>query len=102
MVNLRSFEVPTVVKHAPGSLECLADQAKALGMKRPMFVTDQGLVKAGLAERATDVLKAANVDYVMFDEVVANPPIDLIDSAAERNLKEGCDGLIGFGGGSPM
>ena len=29
MINLRSFEVPTVVKHAPGAITCLADQVKA-------------------------------------------------------------------------
>jgi alcohol dehydrogenase class IV len=58
MINLRSFEVPTVVKHAPGALECLSDQVKALGVKRPMLVTDQGLVKAGLVERATSMLQA--------------------------------------------
>ena len=50
MVNLRSFEVPTVVKHAPGAVECLADEVKALGCKRPMLVTDGGLVKAGIAD----------------------------------------------------
>ena len=62
MVNLRSFEVPTVVKHAPGALECLADQVKALGVKRPMLVTDKGLVKAGLVTRVTQVLNAASLD----------------------------------------
>ena len=76
MVNLRSFEVPTVVKHAPGAVQMLPDQVKALGCKRPMLVTDGGLVKAGLAEREK-VLKAGNVDYVLFDKVFANPPIRL-------------------------
>jgi choline dehydrogenase len=102
MINLRSFEVPTVVKHAPGALECLADQVQALGVKRPMVVTDQGLVKAGLVERATAVLEAGRVDYVLFDGVVANPPIKLVDDAAALYKAEKCDGLIGFGGGSPM
>jgi choline dehydrogenase len=102
MVNLRSFEVPTVVKHAPGALECLPDQVKALGVKRPMLVTDQGLVKAGLVERVTDTLQAGAVDYVLFDGVVANPPIKLVDDAAVLYKAEKCDGLIGFGGGSPM
>lgn len=102
MINLRSFEVPTVVKHAPGAIACLADEVKALGCKRPMLVTDQGLVKAGLVAEATRVLEAANVDYVLFDGVVANPPIKLIDDAAATYKREGCDGLIGFGGGSPM
>jgi choline dehydrogenase len=102
MINLRSFEVPTVVKHAPGALECLADQVQALGVKRPMLVTDQGLVKAGLVERVTGVLQAGQVDHVLFDGVIANPPIKLVDDAAAMYKAEKCDGLIGFGGGSPM
>ena len=102
MINLRSFEVPTVVKHAPGALDCLADEIKALGSKRPMLVTDKGLVNAGLVAEATKALEAGNVDYVLFDGVVANPPIKLVDDAAELYKTEGCDGLIGFGGGSSM
>jgi choline dehydrogenase len=53
MINLRSFEVPTVVKHAPGAITLLADQIKALGCKRPMLVTDKGLMDAGLVNEAT-------------------------------------------------
>ena len=102
MINLRSFEVPTVVKHAPGALDCLADEIKALGSKRPMLVTDKGLVNAGLVAEATKALDAGNMDYVLFDGVVANPPIKLVDDAAEFYKTEGCDGLIGFGGGSSM
>jgi choline dehydrogenase len=102
MINLRSFEVPTVVKHAPGAIECLADEVKALGSRRPMLVTDKGLVKAGLADEAARVLKAGGVDYVMFDGVVANPPIKLVDDATVRYKAEKCDGLIGLGGGSSM
>ena len=102
MINLRSFEVPTVVKHAPGSIACLADEMRALGSRRPMLVTDKGLVDAGLVDEATQNLKASNVDFVLFDGVVPNPEIKLVDDAAEIYKAEGCDGLIGFGGGSPM
>jgi choline dehydrogenase len=102
MINLRSFEVPTVVKHAPGAITCLADEIKALGGKRPMLVTDKGLVNAGLVDEATKVLEAANVDYVLFDGVVPNPDIKLVDDAAGIYKAEGCDSLIGYGGGSPM
>jgi choline dehydrogenase len=102
MINLRSFEVPTVVKHAPGAVTCLADEIKALGSQRPMLVTDKGLVNAGLVDEIAKSLKAGNVDYVLFDGVVPNPDIQLVDDAAEMYQAEGCDGLIGFGGGSPM
>jgi choline dehydrogenase len=102
MISLRSFEVPTVVKHAPGAITRLADEVKALGSKRPMLVTDQGLVKAGLIDEVTQSLRAGNVDFVLFDGVVPNPDIKLVDDAAKMYTAEGCDGLIGFGGGSPM
>jgi choline dehydrogenase len=102
VVNLRSFEVPTVVKHAPGAITCLADQVKALGGRRPMLVTDKGLVRAGLLDEAANSLKAGGVEYVLFDGVVPNPDIKLVDDAAEVYKAEGCDSLIGFGGGSPM
>ena len=102
MIDLRSFEVPTVVKHGLGAIANLADEARKLGMTRPMIVTDQGLVRAGIVDEATNVLKADGMDYVLFDGVIANPPIALVDGAADIYREEGCDGLIGLGGGSSM
>jgi choline dehydrogenase len=94
--------VPTVVKHAVGAIACLADEVRALGVTRPLLVTDEGLVKAGLVQEATRVLTAGRIDFVTFDEVIANPPIALVDRGANLYGREGCDGLIGFGGGSSL
>lgn len=102
MVNLRSFEVPTVVKHALGAVSHLADEVKALGMRRPMLVTDSGLVKIGLAAEVGAILSKANVEFVQFDKVIPNPPIALVDQGADVYRREGCDGLIGLGGGSSI
>lgn len=102
MRNVRSYEVPTVMKHGLGAVATLADEAKALGMKRPLVVTDPGIVKAGLLDRVTGPLMAANLDYVVFDKVAPNPPIALVDAGAELYKREKCDGLIGLGGGSAM
>ncbi len=99
---IRSFEIPTVMKHGLGAIASLADEARALGMKRPLIVTDPGIVKAGLLERATRPLQAAHLDYVVFDKVAANPPIGTVDQGADLYRYEKCDGLIGFGGGSSM
>ncbi|MBI1878004.1 MAG: iron-containing alcohol dehydrogenase [Chloroflexi bacterium] len=102
MTNLRSFEIPTVMKHGLGAIKALADEVRALGMKRPLIVTDPGVVKAGLLNRAIAPLKAANLDYAVFDKVAPNPPIALVDEGADIYKREGCDGLIGLGGGSSM
>jgi choline dehydrogenase len=101
-MNVRSFEVPTEMKHALGAIKTLGEEAKAMGIKRPMVVTDSGIVEAGLLDRAVEPLKAANLGYVAFSQVVPNPPIALIDEGARLYQSELCDGLIGLGGGSPM
>lgn len=102
MLNVRSFEIPTVMKHSLGAIAALADEARALGMKRPLIVTDPGIVKAGLLERAVAPLQAANIDYAVFDQIEPNPPIALVDQAAAFYRSEKCDGVIGLGGGSAM
>jgi choline dehydrogenase len=102
MVQLRSFGVPTTVKHGLGSIRYLAQEACALNMRRPMLVTDKGVVRAGVADEAMAVLREAGVDFELFDEVAANPPISLVDRGASQYREAGCDGLIGLGGGSSM
>lgn len=102
MIDLQSFEIPTVMKHGLGAIANLADEVKSLGVNRPMLVTDQGIVQAGIADEAISVLEAGNLDHVVFDAVVANPPIAVVDRGAEIYASEGCDGLIGLGGGSSM
>ncbi|MEW5959413.1 MAG: iron-containing alcohol dehydrogenase [Chloroflexota bacterium] len=101
-MNIRNFEVPTVMEHGLGAIKTLADKARDLGMKRPMIVTDQGIVNAGLLDRALEPLKAAKSGYVIFGQTVPNPPIALVDEGARLYRSEQCDGIIGIGGGSPM
>ena len=102
MTQLRSFEIPTVMKHGLGAISYLADEVKALGLKRPLVVTDPGIVQAGLLDRAITILQAANLDYAIFDRVAPNPPIALVDEGAGQYRREKCDGIIGLGGGSAM
>jgi choline dehydrogenase len=101
-INLRSFSVPTEVKHALGAVTCLPDEVRNLGMRRPLLVTDSGLVKIGLADEVGNILKAADIDFVQFDRVIPNPPIALVDEGADLYHHAGCDGLIGLGGGSSI
>jgi choline dehydrogenase len=90
------------MKHGLGAIAALADEARALGMRRPLLVTDPGIVRAGLLERATAPLKASRLDFAVFDRVAPNPPIALVDEGATIYRQERCDGVIGFGGGSSM
>jgi len=99
---IRSYESPTRVVHGIGAIGSLGQEARRLGMSRPMVVTDRGIAGAGILDEAMAPLRAAGLDPVVFDEVRANPPIALVDRGAELYGSERCDGLIGLGGGSSI
>src|SRR5213592_4555086 len=88
--------------HAVGALSALGDEAAGLNVKRPMVVTDQGIVKAGILEEALKPLRAAGLDPVTYDQVRANPGIRLVDAGAAYYKSERCDGLVAIGGGSSI
>ncbi len=99
---LRAYQTPTRMVHAIGALSALGDEAKALGLRRPLIVTDQGLVKAGLLDEAKKPLQAKGLDVVVYAEVRANPGIALVDAGARYYKSEKCDGLVAIGGGSSI
>ena len=95
---VRAVEVPTRLIHGPGALAHLPQALSELGVTRPMLVTDPGVTAAGIAERALQHLENA----IVFGEVRPNPDIELVDRGAALYREEGCDGLVGLGGGSSM
>ena len=99
---VRTYQSPTRLVHGIGAIESLGEEARALGMTRPMVVTDAGIVKAGILDSALEALRGAGLDPVAFDQVRANPDIALVDEGARYYASEGCDGLIGLGGGSSI
>src|SRR5437899_4731085 len=88
--------------HAIGALGALGDEAASLNVKRPLVVTDQGIVKAGLLDEALKPLRAAGLDPVTYDQVQAKPGIALVDGGARYCQSERCDGLVAIGGGSSI
>lgn len=100
--KLSVFEVPTVMKHGVGAIKALGDEIKALGVNKPLIVTDQGVKKAGLLEPVEDSLKAAGIPYVVYDGVIANPPLEVVANGTAIYKQETCDGMVAVGGGSSM
>ena len=45
---VRTYETPTRLVHGIGALSTLGQEARALGITRPLLATDQGIVKAGI------------------------------------------------------
>jgi alcohol dehydrogenase class IV len=76
-------------------------ELSAHGIKRPLIVTDQGVVASGLIQRLYDALDRRFAP-VTFSDVPPNPDEASCRAAAELYHEHGCDGLIALGGGSPI
>lgn len=100
--RITEMSYPTKVVFGPGALGRLPAQVERLKMKKPLVVTDEGIVKAGLAQKLYDVLKGANITWATFDKVNLDPTEkDAFDGLAAYR-QNGCDGIIAIGGGSPL
>jgi 4-hydroxybutyrate dehydrogenase len=91
----------TTIRFGFGVLKELPEDMAALGVKRPLVVTDKGIVAAGLVERLFDVLSGDNRRLV-FDDVPTNPTEEAALAALEVYRQEDCDGLVALGGGSAI
>jgi len=93
---------PTRVVLGPGALGRLPDELARLGVRRPLVVTDRGVVKAGLAARVHDLLGRAGLRAARFEDVTPNPT-DRDAAAGLAAYRAGdCDGLVAIGGGSAL
>ncbi|MCI1553598.1 MAG: iron-containing alcohol dehydrogenase [Levilactobacillus sp.] len=96
------FLMPSVNFFGPGVISKIGDRAKMLGMKKPVIVTDKFLegMKDGAVEQTLDSLKAAGVDYVVYNNVEPNPKIRNIKEVKKLYEESGADSIITVGGGS--
>ncbi|MEO7242216.1 MAG: iron-containing alcohol dehydrogenase [Variovorax sp.] len=95
---IATLQIPRML-FGVGAISALAAELEALGVSKPMLVTDQGLVKAGVAAAVRDAL-GKDLTPVMFDNVTENPIFADADSGVALYRREGCDGVIAVGGGS--
>jgi len=94
-----SFSFPTPVRFGAGVLRDLPKHLAALGVKKPLIVTDAGLI-------ATDAFKSlekiSGKSWAVFSGVRPNPAMEDVDAATAAYRDGGCDGVIAFGGGSAL
>ena len=85
-----------------GAISEIVTEAKARGFKKALIVTDKDLVKFNVVKKVTDLLDGASLAYEIFDEVKANPTVNIVKSGVDTFKNAGADYLIAIGGGSPI
>jgi alcohol dehydrogenase class IV len=98
----RNWSYPTAIKFGVGRVAELADHCKAVGIKKPLLVTDRALASLPIAAQALDVLDAGGLGRAVFSDVDANPNEANLAAGIAAFKAGGHDGIIGFGGGSAL
>lgn len=72
------------------------------GVKSVLLVTDSGLRRVGSTASLEEELKKNHIHCAVYDKTCANPTVHNVEEARELYIKEKCEVLIAFGGGSSM
>lgn len=67
-----------------------------------LIVTDASIKKLGLTKDLEDCLEKASINFSIYDGTIPNPTISNIEEAKEMYIKNNCEAIIAFGGGSVM
>ncbi len=85
-----------------GCRAVLADEIKKRGFKKVFIVTDNDLVKFGVAGQVVAVLDKAEIPYEVFSDVKQNPTVRQVKLGGAAFQASGADVIVAIGGGSPI
>ncbi len=93
-----NWNYPTIVWAGPGRIAELPAACAALGIQRPLLVTDEGLRAAPMVLQARALVPGTG----LFAQVRGNPVAANIEAGLAAYRTGGHDGVIAFGGGSAL
>ena len=85
-----------------GVAQNLGQRIRQLKVSKVFLVTDPFMLSLGRAEEVRKILEAGGISTVIFAEVEPDPPIELIERAGKIYKDNGCEAIVGLGGGSSM
>jgi alcohol dehydrogenase len=98
-----SYYMPTRIIFGCGKLKELETTPYLPGKKALVVIGVSGAMnKYGYLERVTKYLKANGVETVVYDKIQPNPVSEHVEEGASITKENGCDFVVGLGGGSTI
>lgn len=97
-----NWNFPTAIRFGAGRIRELPETCSALGMHRPLLVTDAALARGPLVAEAVRACGEAGLECVVYPNVQPNPVADNVMYGVATFQAGGHDGVIAFGGGSAL
>lgn len=96
-----SLKLPGRTWFGEGALEAADGELRSLG-KKALIITGKVVVQSEAFARLTRLLDASGTGWTAFTGIPGEPDDGMIEEGAKAYLENGCDFLIGLGGGSPL
>ena len=99
---IMGFKLLPEVFWGAGSLKQLADVLRNIKAEYVLVVTDQGIVKAGIADKVISVAKEVCSRTEIFDQIESDPKDTTVVACAAKYKNDRPDAIVAVGGGSCM
>lgn len=95
------YHMPDYIE-GPGCVCKLPELLQKAGIRSVLLVTGPNITRRGLNRGLMDALDAAGIAYTVYNDIGANPTSDMVEAGVALYREKDCEGIIAFGGGSPM
>lgn len=97
------FSQPRRIIFGPNTVSQVGDEARKLGGKRALILTDANVEKAGLSARVQNAIEKSDMKVEVYDKVSFEPTMESVQKAVQTARDaEACDIVVGVGGGSVL
>ncbi len=97
-----NWNYPTAIRFGAGRVRELPEALAALGAKRPLLVTDEGLASAAMITDTLADCRENGLQAELYAGVSGNPGGEQVDAGVQHYRDHDCDAVIAFGGGSAL
>src|SRR5690554_4829587 len=89
-----NWNYPTTIWFGNGRINEISQACKKLGIKNPLFVTDDGLVELDIVEKTRKILERDQVPFTVYSDVQGNPTEKNVVDGVAHYLKNKHDGVL--------
>ena len=101
MPSYYEFKLPAKILSGDGALEHIPHELEGLGSRRPLLLSDEGLVKAGAVAVVEGAMAQGGGAFAaQFCRIPPDSSIQTVNEIAAFYREKNCDGLVAVGGGS--
>jgi alcohol dehydrogenase class IV len=101
-MSIYQYNFPTRIQFGAGSVKLLGPALTEAGKKRPLIVTDRGLLPLAPVTETQARLAAEGLAPAVFGGVWGNPVKSQVLAGVEAFRAHGADSVIGLGGGAAL